>query len=847
MKTYLHKKVIILLLFNIYLFYQNAFAQCGAGFTSSVINFDMHYFSTAALPAGPLEFAIGKNSMRFARSGGASNTLTGINGTHTGSTGSYSTGNDMEFSVRNGADTLVFNHEVSNLRFSVFDVDNRQILRVNAFNALGVPVNVGISRVASGTLTIVGNGTLLGTATADADVRGNNETQGTVNITIAGPVKRVILTFTKSTSGNDPIWISDILACNNNATVGTWAVGYQAVATPEMGQPAYMIGSYGDSIVAVDLTNNLVELIYEVGNTNLIDTLFAPAINSLAYDPNNQIVYFADNARTPRNKSIFKYDIKTGIKSTWIDNVEDFGIQLFGNGMGSGGASFYDGALYIGQDMLFDNEPVAVYRIDIDAATGDPIGAYRVWSKLGKTGGSSLYDWADFIINDGVFYNFNSSASRVVNTGIEHINLNTQGVTAGYSLTTNIIVGSQSGIAYDGTIYHMHDSSYQVYNNAGGLSPRVTFSGVQTRALTDAAEAFKYPYDYGDAPLSYGLVYHLFDVTPNLTIGTAVDFEMASESNPTADADDVKNTGSINDEDGISSFPLISVANASYTVPVRVSNSTGSTATLYGYIDFNRDGDFDDAGEQSAAATVPNGTTIATPINVLFTGLSGGTVGASFIRFRLASDATEAANRMGRALSGEVEDYPISITAFSLPVELVDIKATVTANKSVEISWTTASEFNNDFFDVQRKSQDGTTWETIGQVDGFGNSRQAISYVFMDTKPFSGENYYRLNQVDFDGSSEYSPTVMAKLESVKIEKESSYTLFPNPAKSEIWIKADENNNEAKNTPVDIYTITGEKILSETLQSQIQRLDLTAYQNGMYLIKIGSKTFRILKE
>ena len=252
-------------------------AQCSSGFTNAQINFDMHYFAAASLPTSPLQFAIGKNDMRFAWSGGANNVLSGINGTHTGSGSSLATGNDMEFSVRNGADTIVFDKEVSNLRFSVYDIDNRQVMNVRAYNAAGTAINVGLVRPISGTITV----------TADADSRGVTEIQGTANVTIAGPVKRVVLTFTRTVAGNDQIWISDITACNNNTTTGTWAIGYQAISTPEVGQPAYMVASYGDSIIAVDMTNGTVDLLYEVGNINLIDTLFPPAINSLAYDPYN--------------------------------------------------------------------------------------------------------------------------------------------------------------------------------------------------------------------------------------------------------------------------------------------------------------------------------------------------------------------------------------------------------------------------------------------------------------------------------------------------------------------------------------------------------------------------------
>jgi hypothetical protein len=122
--------------------------------------------------------------------------------------------------------TIVFDKEVSNLRFSVYDIDRNQVMNVRAYNAAGTALNVGLVRATSGTITVTGHNSNSATATADADSRGVTEIQGTANVTIAGPVKRVVLTFTSTVAGNDQIWISDITACNNNTTTGTWAIGY---------------------------------------------------------------------------------------------------------------------------------------------------------------------------------------------------------------------------------------------------------------------------------------------------------------------------------------------------------------------------------------------------------------------------------------------------------------------------------------------------------------------------------------------------------------------------------------------------------------------------------------------
>ncbi|PTB97576.1 hypothetical protein C9994_02090, partial [Marivirga lumbricoides] len=108
-----------------------------------------------------------------------------------------------------------------------------------------------------------------------------------------------------------------------------------------------------------------------------------------------------------------------------------------------------------------------------------------------------------------------------------------------------------------------------------------------------------------------------------------------------------------------------------------------------------------------------------------------------------------------------------------LPVELVYFTAE-NRNTTVDLEWQTASEFNNDFFEVQR-SFDGKSFEVIGLVEGNGTVNQLINYGFTDYSPLAGETYYRLRQVDYNGDYEFSP--IAK---VNREELSDLTLVPNP-------------------------------------------------------------------
>lgn len=89
-----------------------------------------------------------------------------------------------------------------------------------------------------------------------------------------------------------------------------------------------------------------------------------------------------------------------------------------------------------------------------------------------------------------------------------------------------------------------------------------------------------------------------------------------------------------------------------------------------------------------------------------------------------------------------------------LPVELISFKASL-ANNGAILEWVTGSEINNSHFDVEI-SNDGVNWTTIGIVQGSGDSNQPINYSFSSNQTDGGIHYFRLKQIDFDGSFAYS-------------------------------------------------------------------------------------------
>lgn len=105
------------------------------------------------------------------------------------------------------------------------------------------------------------------------------------------------------------------------------------------------------------------------------------------------------------------------------------------------------------------------------------------------------------------------------------------------------------------------------------------------------------------------------------------------------------------------------------------------------------------------------------------------------------------------------------------------------------LTWSTDSEENNEQFFVQR-SADGQIWETIGAVAGNGTSSQSHNYMYTDEKPLSGIGYYRLMQVDFNGTPSY--TSILSVNAVKADK---MAIYPNPAKQSFSVIMDTKNIE----------------------------------------------------
>lgn len=176
-----------------------------------------------------------------------------------------------------------------------------------------------------------------------------------------------------------------------------------------------------------------------------------------------------------------------------------------------------------------------------------------------------------------------------------------------------------------------------------------------------------------------------------------------------------------------------------------------------------------------------------------------------------------------------------------LPVEMLYFNARLKDGDAI-LEWATASELNNDRFDVERSS-DGIIFETIGEVQGNGTTDLQVVYNFVDIAPRQGLNYYRLKQVDFDGAFEYSEITFVDFTDTNIRFKA--IAYPNPTnQDEINLRLSTGDELA---PVDIRIIdlNGRVFYSNQLipddLSNNYKLDIREkLADGVYMILIRQR-------
>ena len=182
-----------------------------------------------------------------------------------------------------------------------------------------------------------------------------------------------------------------------------------------------------------------------------------------------------------------------------------------------------------------------------------------------------------------------------------------------------------------------------------------------------------------------------------------------------------------------------------------------------------------------------------------------------------------------------------------LPVELVYFAGNLNGNK-IELRWRTETEVNNYGFDIER-SKDKSDWLTIGFAEGHGNSNSPKQYNFTDADiGLSGNYYFRLKQIDNDGTYEYSDVV-----SVEVGVPNNFYLsqnYPNPFNPETRI--DFTLPEKQFVSLRIYNTLGElvrELVNEEREtgSYSVTFDASGLPSGVYIYRIQTSSFAANKK
>lgn len=164
-----------------------------------------------------------------------------------------------------------------------------------------------------------------------------------------------------------------------------------------------------------------------------------------------------------------------------------------------------------------------------------------------------------------------------------------------------------------------------------------------------------------------------------------------------------------------------------------------------------------------------------------------------------------------------------------LPVELVEFYSNLDS-REVDLFWRTSSELNSDCYDVQH-SLDGVNFSTVGVVDAAGMSTAFMEYEFTHSTPsFTETNYYRLKQVDTDGSFKYS-----HIETIDVLSDEIIRFYPNPSFGLIHVQTNLKGNQ--NIKVRIISVTGQEVLTKNIMSaENGTIDVSELHSGSYIIE-----------
>lgn len=182
-----------------------------------------------------------------------------------------------------------------------------------------------------------------------------------------------------------------------------------------------------------------------------------------------------------------------------------------------------------------------------------------------------------------------------------------------------------------------------------------------------------------------------------------------------------------------------------------------------------------------------------------------------------------------------------------LPIELVEFSGSSEV-EGIMLQWSTESETNNDYFQLLH-STDGLIFSAVGNVPSKGNSSELKSYSFLHENPENGTNYYKLKQVDLNGSSKESATISV----YNSKQEKGFKLSPNPANDHVKLTFYSESND--DLTFSVFNFQGQEVERKAVSLEKGAttliVDMSSWNQGVYTVlvstKSGVQTHKLIKD
>lgn len=420
--------------------------------------------------------------------------------------------------------------------------------------------------------------------------------------------------------------------------------------------------------------------------------------------------------------------------------------------------------------------------------------------------GADQFSGADaLVINNGTQFHFNGTAAQTTGFGT---------LDGGTTSVSDIIVDNSSGLTLDSDITLSNSLTFEngiftTQASSPGLltiSSSLNFSGQSSSAHIQGPLAINGLGSYKFIPI--GAQNAGTDYYRPLILGPSISMDVTAEyvrSNPSAISTTFDTDGSHN--------PQAITTSGYFTITF---NSTG-TADIAMYFD------------QTEDAIAGSDDLIVAKYDVSageWVGYESVSYSADYILATVTIDDL-----------ADTYFTIASVTNSLLPVDLISFSGVANDNE-VELNWVTATELNNDRFEIEH-SLDGIEYEIIGRIEGAGTFNE-YSYYSYTHNTSSQTNYYRLKQIDFDGTFEYSTIIKVLVES----HEEQLQLLQNPIKDQILKFRYKGLNEVNAT---IRSLVGTEMLNKKISAISNHFETSLFDipTGVYLLIVNEEVKRIV--